>query len=161
LRDREKRMSTMTTLVHAVVAEAPFTFITKVALPVAGIGECETNGAKHASLETFCWVLVGGEVEGVGYGTSRNFSSRSQISVPRENMRGLMVRWISSWRCLSLVAYPSSVAEAIPMQAALSKPIATQTKVVVSAVTFCTVVMKVVLYTRLSTAPTVDLRLGV
>lgn len=51
----------MTSLVDAVVAEAPVAIIAVVAFPVAGIGKCFASVTKDTAFQAFVWIVFAPE----------------------------------------------------------------------------------------------------
>lgn len=58
MRDGKERMCAVSTLINAVVAEAPFTFITIVALPVTSVCEGFADIAEHADFSPMIRIVL-------------------------------------------------------------------------------------------------------
>jgi hypothetical protein len=131
-------------LIHAVVAETPVALVTKVALPVARVGICLARVAKHAFFQpVFRIILTHENVRRCGrLGQRRRWYA---ISMPSEYMGLLMVRRISAFRAVTLVARPSSPSKAVPVLASFARTITTMAKIIIPVIAFRAVMMKLML----------------
>lgn len=112
--EREEGVGAVAALVDARVAETPGAFVAYVAFPVAGVCEGEAYVAEDAGQEAgrgvFICHAVGGRCGMFGRCVGRLF-----VSMADEDVGVFVVGRITSYRCLSFVALPGTVTEAVPM----------------------------------------------
>jgi hypothetical protein len=131
-------------LIYAVIAETPVALVTKVALPVAGIGICLARVAEHAFFQPVFRVILAHE----NIGRRRRLGQRRHwyaVSMASEYMGLLMIRGISTFWTVTLVARPSRPSKAVPVLASFASTVTPMTKIIRSVIAFRAVVVKLVL----------------
>lgn len=58
MRNRKERMRAMTALIDAIIAVAPFTLITVVALPIASVGESLADVAENSNFSPLIRIVL-------------------------------------------------------------------------------------------------------
>jgi hypothetical protein len=158
--DWQQRVCAVPSLIDAVVAEAPVAFVTKVTLPVARVGICLARIAKHAFFQPVLRVILTHENvrRCCRLGQRRHWYAISMSS----NYVGLfMIRGISTFRAITLVARPSSPSKAVPVLASFASTITAVAKIVTSVIAFRAVIVKLVLEVFFTAMLARDLRFGI
>jgi hypothetical protein len=150
--DWQQRVCAVPSLIYAVVAETPVALVTRVALPVAGIGICLARVAKHAFFQPVFRVILAHE--NIGW-------RRYAISMASEYVGLLMIRGISTFWTVTLVACPSRPSEAVPVLTSFASTVTPMAKIIRSVIAFRAVVVKLVLKTFFSAMLARYLRLSI
>jgi hypothetical protein len=138
-------MCAMPTLINTIIAEAPFSVVAAIALPITGVCKGEANSAKNAQLKAVGGIFVRHYLRDVlrrcSCYMSDTFVRGSHISTTNKGVWRFCFWWISFWRSLFIKVSLGHRAKSIPMQTAAASTIAIIAKVVIPLCTLRAIVV--------------------